>query len=209
MSKAEPFDRHATEYDNWFVSHRFAYESELEAVRQRLPLRTRGLEIGLGTGRFAAALGVEFGLEPSARMREVARKRGIEVVAGVAEAIPFRDSTLDFALMITTICFLDNLEVSLSEARRVLKPEGSLIIGFIDRASPLGRSYERHKDGSTFYEGARFYTVAEVISTLKKAGFREFNFSQTIFRDLPDIDSAEPVRPGYGQGSFVVIGAEK
>ncbi len=209
MSEATPFERHATEYDNWFISHRFAYESELEAVRQHLPRGRTGIEIGLGTGRFASPLGVQFGIEPSARMREAARKRGIEVVAGVAEALPFRDSTLDFALMITTICFLDNLEGSLGEAHRVLKPEGSVIIGFIDRASPLGQSYERHKSSSTFYKGATFYTAAEVIATLKKAGFREFTFSQTIFRDLPDIDSMEPVRPGYGQGSFVVIGAAK
>jgi SAM-dependent methyltransferase len=209
MSKTEPFERHATEYDNWFINHRFAYESELEAVRQHILRGRTGLEIGLGTGRFAAPLGMKLGLEPSARMGEVARKRGIEVVAGIAEAIPFRDSTLDFALMVTTICFLDDLECSLREAHRILKLEGSLIIGFIDRTSPLGQSYERHKESSTFYRGATFYTVAEVISTLKKTDFREFTFSQTIFRDLPDIDSIEPVRPGYGKGSFVVIGAEK
>ena len=209
MSKAEPFERHATEYDGWFVSHRFAYESELEAVRQHLPQGRMGIEIGLGTGRFAAPLGMKLGLEPSARMGKVARKRGIEVVAGIAEAIPFGDSTFDFALMTTTICFLDDLERSLGEVYRVLKPEGSLIIGFIDHASPLGQSYERHKESSTFYKEATFYTVAEIISTLKNTDFREFTFSQTIFRDLPDINSMEPVRPGYGQGSFVVIGAEK
>lgn len=209
MSKAEPFDRHATEYDNWFISHRFAYESELEAVRQHLPQGRTGIEIGLGTGRFAAPLGVQFGLEPSARMREAARQRGIEVVAGAAEAIPFGDSTFDFALMVTTICFLDDLERSLGEAHRVLKREGSLIIGFIDRASSLGQSYERHKESSTFYRGATFYSVAEVISALNKTDFRDFTFSQTIFRDLSNIDSVEPVKPGYGKGSFVVVRARK
>lgn len=209
MARAGAFDKRATEYDGWFVRHRYAYESELEAVRQRLPQGRTGIEIGLGTGRFAAPLGMKLGLEPSTKMGKVARKRGIEVVAGAAEAIPFGDSTFDFALMVTTICFLDDPERSLGEAHRVLKREGSLIIGFIDRASSLGQSYERHKESSTFYRGATFYSVAEVISALKKTDFRDFTFSQTIFRDLSDIDSMEPVKPGYGKGSFVVVRAGK
>lgn len=209
MSEATPFERHATEYDNWFISHRFAYESELEAVRQQLPQGRTAIEIGLGTGRFAAPLGIELGLEPSTKMGRVARNRGVEVVAGAAEAIPFGDSSFDFALMVTTICFLDDLEHSLGEVHRVLKPEGSLIIGFIDRAGSLGQSYEKRKESSTFYRGARFYSVAEVVSALKKMHFKGFTFSQTIFRDLSDIESIEPVKPGYGKGSFVVVRAAR
>lgn len=209
MAKEGPFEKHATEYDRWFVRHGYAYESELEAVRQQLPQGRTGIEIGLGTGRFAAPLGIKLGLEPSTKMGKVARNRGVQVVAGAAEAIPFGDSSFDFALMVTTICFLADLERSLGEVHRVLKPEGSLIIGFIDRAGSLGQSYERRKESSTFYRGATFYSVAEVISALKKMDFREFTFSQTIFRDLSDIDSIEPVKPGYGKGSFVVVRAAR
>ena len=39
----------------------------------------------------------------------------------------------------------------LRETTRVLKPQGRLIIGMIDPDSPLGKSYEMHKERSKFY----------------------------------------------------------
>lgn len=84
-----------------------------------------------------------------------------------------------------------------------------MIIGFIDRESPVGRLYEQFKEGSVFYRIATFYTVDKLTSTLKKAGFRDFNFTQTIFHPLADIKSIETVKEGNGEGSFVVIRSEK
>ena len=37
MPKTEPFDRHADLYDGWFDSHRWAFLSEVEALRGFLP----------------------------------------------------------------------------------------------------------------------------------------------------------------------------
>jgi len=70
------------------------YLSELEAVRSMLPVDGTGIEIGVGTGRFAAPLGIKLGLEPSKSMASLARQRGIEVVEGEAEALPFEDGSL-------------------------------------------------------------------------------------------------------------------
>jgi len=205
----EPFEKHASKYEGWFTKHKFVYQSELEAVRQHLPPNKQGIEIGVGSGRFAAPLGIKFGLEPSAKMREIAQTRGVEVVGGVAEAIPFSDSIFDFVLVVTTICFVDDLQASFREAYRILKPGGCLIIGFIDRNSPIGQSYKRHKENSVFYREATFYSVGDVVPILKKAGFGDLTFSQTIFKNLSDIDRLELVKSGYGEGSFVVIKAIK
>ncbi len=49
----------------------------------------------------------------------------------------------------------------------------------------------------------------EVVSCLKKAGFKGFDFTQTIFHDLAEIKGIETVREGYGEGSFVVVKAVK
>lgn len=87
--RTAPFVRHHRRYDEWFERHRAAYLSELLAARALLPWSGRGLEIGVGTGRFAAPLGVAFGLDPAAEMLGYARERGIGVVRAVAEALPF------------------------------------------------------------------------------------------------------------------------
>ena len=68
------------------------------------------MEIGVGTGRFAEPLGFREGVEPSPAMAERARRRGLEVTDGVAENLPLPDATYDVALMVTTICFVDDLE---------------------------------------------------------------------------------------------------
>jgi ubiquinone/menaquinone biosynthesis C-methylase UbiE len=57
----------------------------------------------VGTGRFAAPLGIRIGIDPAESMRKIARKRKIEVLGGVAEYLPFKDSSCELVLMITEI----------------------------------------------------------------------------------------------------------
>jgi SAM-dependent methyltransferase len=209
MARIEPFEKHPLQYEQWFDRHKFAYESELQAIRKLLPRHGNGLEIGIGSGRFAAPLGIKLGLEPSRKMMEIAQARGIEVIGGVGESLPFRDSQFDFATMVTTICFLDDVEVAFSEAYRILKPGGCLIIGFIDKDSSIGQLYQQHKNENVFYRIATFYSVDEVVSCLKKAKFNSFDFSQTIFHNLAEMEGIELAREGYGEGSFVVVRAAK
>src|SRR6202011_4339241 len=64
--------------------------SELRAVRGLLPKDGVGMEIGVGSGRFAAPLGIRYGVDPSVKMRTLAQARGIEAVEGVAEKLPYR-----------------------------------------------------------------------------------------------------------------------
>ena len=207
--KIEPFETHTQKYEDWFDRNRFAYESELKAVKAMLPKKDKGVEIGVGSGRFAAPLGIKSGIEPSPKMRAIAEKRGIEVVNGVAERLPYNNETFDYALMVTTLCFLDDVDASFREVHRILKPNGYFINGFVDRESKLGKYYEINKLNSVFYSVARFYSVDEVVRHLEKTGFRDFEFNQTIFHNLRDIYNIEPTKPGYGEGSFVVIKARK
>jgi SAM-dependent methyltransferase len=209
MVRTRPFEEHSLDYEHWFDRNRLVYDSELRAVKALLPERGKGLEIGVGSGRFAAPLNIEIGVEPAVAMRALARDKGIRVIGGAAEALPFKESVFDFALMVTTICFVDNAEAAVREAYRVLKPDGSVVIGFIDKDSLIGRSYVRKRHESLFYGIATFYSLDEVVHYLRKTGFRDFGFSQTIFRPLQEITDIEPIKDGYGEGSFVVVKARK
>jgi ubiquinone/menaquinone biosynthesis C-methylase UbiE len=209
MAKIEPFERHLSQYENWFKRNKFVFESELRAVREQLPKSNNGIEIGIGSGQFAQPLNIRLGIEPSKKMRELALKRGIKAIDGIAEKLPFNDAQYDFVLMVTTVCFVDDIEASFQETYRVLKLSGCLIIGFIDKDSPTGRLYQQHKNESVFYEVAIFYSVNEIIFHLRRAGFKNFSFTQTIFHDLTEIKNIEPIKEGYGKGSFVVIRAIK
>jgi len=111
--------------------------------------------------------------------------------------------------MVTTICFLYDIKAAFQEAFRVLKPGGNLIIGFIDKDSPVGALYQQHKSESVFYKEATFYSVDEVSSYLKKTGFIDLEFTQTIFHRSSEIKNLEPIKKGYGEGSFVVVKALK
>jgi SAM-dependent methyltransferase len=209
MVKMKPFEQHAIKYDDWFERYKYVYQSELLAVKKLLPSRGKGIEIGAGSGQFCKPLGVKLGIDPSLKMRELANKKRVIVIGGIAENLPFKDSSFDFALMVTTICFLDDINKAFSEAYRILKHNGYIIIGFIDKNSKIGLSYQRNKGKSLFYKEANFFSVDEVISYLIKNNFSDLHFNQTIFKLLADIKSIEPVKTGFGQGSFVVIKATK
>lgn len=206
MTKTAPFDEQANEYDAWFEKHPDIYRAELEAVRSCIPTSGDGVEVGVGTGRFAAQLGISIGVEPAPRMAELARQRGIEVLDGVAEALPFADSSFDFAVMVTVVCFLVDVAQAFREACRILKPNGTLVIGFINRESELGQQYNRKKAQSGFYSDATFYSVSELEALLTKAGFFNFAYQQTL---MPGESTDLTVREGHGSGGFVVIQAHK
>ncbi|MGC8667784.1 MAG: class I SAM-dependent methyltransferase [Chthonomonadales bacterium] len=201
--RIEPFERLAQRYEAWFEAHVQEYEAELQAVRACLPRGGTGLEIGVGTGRFAAPLGVEYGVEPARAMAAEAHKRGIRTVVARGEELPFRSNVFDYSVMVTTICFLDDPIKALQEARRVLTPSGRLIIGFVDRESPLGRRYQDARDANPFYRVAQFYSPAEVEHLLGTAGFHVEAWVQALF----GVEAERAVVPGTGQGSFVVCTA--
>ena len=167
------------------------------------------MEIGIGTGRFAEPLGIKIGVEPSKRMGEIAQNRGIQVLDGTAEELPFDDSLFDFVLMVTTVCFVDDINKALLEAHRVLSDGGFLIIGFIDRNSTMGKIYADRQNENVFYKEATFFSTEELVEIIDCSGFTDLTFNQTIFKTLTEITKDEPVKPGYGEGSFVVIRSKK
>jgi ubiquinone/menaquinone biosynthesis C-methylase UbiE len=209
MTNIQIFEEAAQEYDTWFDEHRFVYESEVLALKGLVAVRGIGLEIGVGTGRFAVPLGLKLGVEPAAAMAKLSLKRGIGVAQAVAETLPFKEGVFDLVSLITVVCFLSDPFLALTEAIRVIKPGGQLLIGMIDKESPLGRSYEQHKQESRFYLHARFQSVRRIKGWLERLACHQVEIRQTIFGDPEAITGLEPAIDGYGEGAFVAISARK
>jgi ubiquinone/menaquinone biosynthesis C-methylase UbiE len=209
MAKTAAFEKNAPEYEAWFEHNKIVFRSELQAVREQLPKKGEGVEVGVGSGQFAALLGIRLGIDPSPRMRKLAQSRGVMAIDGTAEKLPFDGDLFGFVLMVTTICFVDDIKKSFEEAFRILKPGGHVVIGFLDKNSPVGRMYHQRKKMSKFYNTATFYAADEVVFHLKRAGFKNPQFKQTIFQSMEKIKKLEPVKKGYGEGSFVVVKALK
>jgi len=209
MPKSAPFEEHTEEYEAWFSDNPLAYQAELRAMREFIPPSGSGVEIGVGSGRFAAPLGIKYGLEPAESMRKIAEQRGIQTKQGTGENLPYPDHHFDYTVIVTTLCFLDDPLKAFQEAHRILKPAGIFLIGFVDKESPIGQLYQQYKNENVFYRIATFYSVHEVTDQLIHSGFRNIEYRQTLFHSLDDLTDTEPVHPGYGEGSFVVVKAVK
>jgi len=93
--------------------------------------RGRVLDLGTGTGRNLPLLPrgtTAVGLDPSLDALRRARKRApaIPLVAGRAEALPFRAGTFDTVLSGLVFCSVGDVPRGLDEAKRVLRPGGAL-----------------------------------------------------------------------------------
>lgn len=211
MYHTEVFNNNVDEYEAWYDKHHEVYMSELAALREqisKLPENIRGIEVGLGTGRFSEPLGIKEGIEPSEEMARKAVKRGIEIMEGVAERLPYRDMQFDFVLFVT-ICHINNIRLAFKEAHRVLKPGGTIIIGFLDKDQSIAQQYIDKRERSTFYRNATFYTVDRIRKLLEENKFKNLEFNQTLFGPLDEIRTIQTPEYGYGDGSFVVVKAIK
>lgn len=196
------FEELAGEYDLWYERPfgRSAFELELECLRGLLGGFDRGLEVGVGTGRFASALGVRFGVDPSLGMLRIARGRGVVCVQGVGESLPFKEESFDLVLLVVTICFVEDPVRVVAECRRVLRGGGKLVLGLVPGESPWAEFYrEKASRGHPIYRHARFYTFEEVRNILSGAGFRLERVRSTLFEEPQDTGPVKnrEVREGY------------
>ena len=113
------FNEYAGDYDRWFDEHGDVYKEQVRLLREVVPQTGRGLEVGIGSGRFSVPLGIRNGVDPSHKLIEMAKTRGIEILQGEGEHLPYRQETFDYVLMMTVLCFLDNPFLVVQEIFRV------------------------------------------------------------------------------------------
>jgi demethylmenaquinone methyltransferase / 2-methoxy-6-polyprenyl-1,4-benzoquinol methylase len=160
----------------------------------------RVLDAACGTGDLAiadlkAGAGNVTGLDFSAKMLERARVKStaIEWLQGDMLALPFADETFDAATVGFGVRNVENLELGLSELRRVLRPGGRLAILEItqprgalrpfyslwfDRVVPLLGKVLPGGDAYTYLPASvkRFPTAERLADMLREAGFTDVRF---------------------------------
>lgn len=134
----------------------------------------RVLDIGTGTGRLAAALAERgsrvWGVEPEPEMVALARERISTVKLAPAEKLPFKDGWFERAVMWLVIHLVDR-PPALAEARRVLAPDGRLVVATFDPAHFERYWLNRFFPSLEAIDRARFPEPAALREELESVGF--------------------------------------
>ncbi|MCF6148729.1 MAG: class I SAM-dependent methyltransferase [Candidatus Kuenenia sp.] len=208
------FDTLTDKYDAWYDSEdgRPLYETELRCLNPMVedspgPI----LEIGVGTGRFAMHFPDVIGIDSSLNALKMAEKRGVKTVGGDGEHLPFKDKTFGCILIVVTLCFVTDPITVLREAKRVLKKDGSIIIGLVPRDSSWGILYEeKGRAGHPFYSNARFYTLRETENFFQIAGLKIFRVRSTLLHKPDEPRRIDEPLEGYARDAgFLCIEVKK
>ena len=113
----------------WYVGRRRILAAAVESLA--LPASAEILDAGCGSGRnleWLARSGSVTGLEPAGDSLEAARSRGAgPVLEGSIEAIPSEDRSFDLATCFDVIEHVND-RIALRELRRVVRPDGLLVV---------------------------------------------------------------------------------
>ena len=134
------------------------------------------LDAGCGTGQFAAFLGT-LGHRVTAidASSEMVRLCQVPAIVASVEQLPFPDATFDGILCSSVLEYLDSPSVALTEFRRVLKPNGCLLVSVPNSHSlvrglqRLTYSITRHPEYMKFSRHS--FTAKEFDALLSAHGF--------------------------------------
>ena len=171
-----------------------AERAGLAARRAELLRGARGqvLEIGAGTGlnvkHYPPGTDVTY-TEPDEHMARRLRAKGVTVVESGAEALPFGDASFDTVVSTLVLCTVPDLDGSLREIRRVLKPDGRLLFLEHVRAVP-GSRLERwqnrlHGPWRAFACGC--HCNRDTLSALEATGFTATDVDRAEWTFMPPI----------------------
>ncbi len=208
---ARTFNDRAEEYDRWFADS-LLFDIELAALRAiKTELPRPRLEIGVGPGRFAAALNVGFGIDPAVSPLQLAGSRGIMGINAIGEQLPLRSEAVGTIFLLFTFCFLADPAVVLRECSRVMKPGGRLVLGIIPQGSAWGvRLGKQGRAGHPYYRHARFRTIAETTALLAAHGFSLLESWSTLLQEPERLVNQERPQTGTDeQAGFCVLVASR
>jgi len=205
------FNDRAIEYDSWFDDN-LLFTLELAALRELATgLPFPRLELGVGSGRFAEQLQVTIGVDAAPASLRIAAERGITCIAGIGEQLPLKMESIGTLCMFFTLCFLTDPLIVFEECRRVLRPDGILLLGFVPALSPWGKEFTQKKQQRhPYYRYADLKTGKETAQLLQQAGFSIEETSSTLLQAPDTLNQVEKPRSGLNErAGFCALTAAK
>ena len=128
------------------------------------------LDAGCGTGVYLEELlrlGMDVtGVDADEDMLEYtakSRSNGIALIKASLQDLPFEPSSFDKVISVCTLEFIDDPSHVLTELSRVLKKDGILLLGFLNKNSPWARQHMKNeKDPTSIWHGVRFFSLPDI-----------------------------------------------
>jgi SAM-dependent methyltransferase len=163
-----------------YARHRRVHPEVLRRLAEGAAPAARVLEVGCGTGNYAAALRAATGcattgIDPSERMLAMARRAGGgRFAAGRAERLAVADSAFDLLFSVDVIHHVADRDAAFAEARRALAPGGRVCTvtdseWIIRNRVPLSRYFPDTVEP----ELARYPRDGELRARMERAGFSD------------------------------------
>lgn len=187
---ADIYDRHYNEKQG-----KIYYSHISEQVLQNIPGDGLLLDIGCGTGlfmdRYTRSGGRAIGIDISMGMILRARSRcpDQDVTLGTAETLPFRENTFDAISSLLTFSYIQNPELMLAEAFRVLRPGGSislctlgknLFTSVVPIIYRIGEKMRIRRVGMAHF-GEHYYGEHDLIALFEEIGFVNLDVQRCSF----------------------------
>ena len=162
-----------------------AMERGIAEHRRRLLAGLRGtvVEVGAGDGmnfgRYPPEVDSVVAVEPEPHLRDLARARAqqvsasVEVVDGVAEALPLADGSADAAVASLVLCSVTDLDQALAELFRVVRPGGELrVFEHVRATTPVLPAVQRLVDATLWpVIAGGCHTSRDTADAIRRAGF--------------------------------------
>jgi malonyl-CoA O-methyltransferase len=173
------------------------------------------LDVGCGTGAMLLALGAggagtafAAGVDLAHGMHRVAARAlpAARLAGGDAEALPFRDAAFDLVASASAFQWLPDLAPALAEARRVLRPGGTLALALFcgETLRELRAAWRDALPDGAPPSTHRFHAPAAVREALLRAGLAPLRFEaeRRVVRHASVLELLESLR-GIGAGNAV------
>ena len=159
-------------------------------IALQLKPKHRVLDIGFGGGialemmARKMSIGTVVGMEMSdtalnqayRRFQRQIKQGCLELVKGVIEEMPFSEGEFDRVATVNTIYFWSDINQSLMEIYRVLKPNGIAVIGFRPPNEIKKFGFTKH--------GLNLYDKETIILLLRSKGFKNISLTKSNDKNL-------------------------